>query len=106
MEQGAEREQVGARLGALAARLLGRQVRRGAEHGPLGGLVDRRRRRQVGGGERLVLRGEAEVEDLDAPVGGEEDVLRFEVAVHDAQRVRRRQAARQALPQGRHLRRG
>ena len=39
-------------------------------------------------------RGEAEVEDLDAAVGGEEDVLRLQVAMDDALLVRRGEAAR------------
>ena len=38
--------------------------------------------------------GEAEVEDLGAAVGGDEDVLRLQVAVDDALLVRGRQALR------------
>ena len=38
--------------------------------------------------------GEAEIEDLDPAISGEEQVLRLDVAVDDAVFVRRRQAAR------------
>ena len=74
-----------------AAGLLGRHVGRGAEDDPGGGpgVGEGRGLREVGGGSRpgTVARprlGEAEVEDLDLPVGGHLHVGGFEVAVDDA----------------------
>ena len=59
---------------------------------------------RAGGGEgrslgfllanRLLHLRESEVEDLHLPVGGNEDVIGLEVAVHDTLGVRRRQARR------------
>ena len=47
--------------------------------------------------------GQAEVEDLHQPVGGDEQVLGLEIAVHDAAAVRRRQAAGDLLGVGQRL---
>jgi hypothetical protein len=78
-EQHAHREDVGAAVDALAARLLGRHVRDLAlEH------AGARLRGRV---ERL---GDAEIDDLHLAVVGHEDVLRGDVAVHDAERACRR----------------
>ena len=88
VEHDAQRVQVGAsvHLGpALAHRLLGRDVlRRAHDHAGLGGRV------ALPGVERALLDlGDPEVEDLDevVPVGraGEEDVVRLDVAVRDAE---------------------
>ena len=80
----------------LAAGLLGGQVADRADHrarvrGPGRG---RRAAEVAGAGEQRILAREAEVEDLDAPVVEEEEVLGLDVAVNDALLVRRRQALR------------
>ena len=68
----------------MTLHLLRRHVADGAEDGPGSGLV-----RAVGDGvglmvHRLIDAGEPEVEHLDPTVGGQKDVRRLEVAVHDA----------------------
>ena len=93
VEHGAEREDVGALVRGLAAHLLGRHVGERAE--------DRARlrvaahRRDVGrtGYVLLLLRQlrQAEVEDLDAAVGRDEEVVGLQVAVDDALFVRGRE---------------
>ena len=67
---------VRARVGAVALRLLGRDVVDGAE---------RLLRHGVGGVGKT---GDAEVRDLDAAVAQHHDVLRLDVAVDDAARMR------------------
>ena len=75
VEHRAEREDVGARGGALALRLLGRHVVGRPHHDAAGGGV-------------LGAPGEAEIHDLDLPVRQHVDVAGLEVAVHHALRVR------------------
>ena len=82
VEDHPEGEEVGPRVHRLRPHLLGGHVsHRPHQHAGLGGA---RGRHLLGvhahGGEL----GEAEVEDLDAPVRGEEEVLGLEVAVDDA----------------------
>src|SRR3569623_1839925 len=74
---GRERVEVGAMIDLLAARLLGRHVRRRADD-----LALRQRARGV------VERGDAEVEHLPRAVVAQEDVVRLEIAMHDAARPR------------------
>ncbi len=87
VEHDAEAEDVGAVVGDLAARLLGRAVaHRAVGHADLGdGVVRPRRRRalrlRVVGDQQL---GEAEVEDARLPVRSHDDVGGLEVAVDDA----------------------
>ena len=82
VHQHAERKDVGPGIDLLAVQLLGRHVRRRAD--------DRTRLRHAG--ERgLALRldaGEAEVEHLEPTIGAAHDVLRLEVAMGDAGRMR------------------
>ncbi len=85
----AERIDIGARIDREPARLLRRHVRRRADH--------RADRREIRVGHVLVDQlGDAEIEDLHqirAVLGApDDDVVRFEIAVNDADRVRRRQA--------------
>jgi len=98
VEDGAEREQIGAGIGELSARLLRRHVR----HRPHRGA---RQRQLVAGRDRLELRGgqrtlaparrldlgEPEVEDLHLATGVHEDVGGLDVPVHDSFGVRRLQ---------------
>jgi hypothetical protein len=73
--------------------LLGRHVADRPDEQPGPGVTGRRQRP-----------GQAEVGHLDPPLGGDQDVLRLDVAVHDAGRVRRRQPvehARHDLERGR-----
>ena len=87
----AEAEDVGAMVGRLPPHLFRRHVADGAEHCSVA--------RHGGRGIIPVLDGltqasQTEVENLHDPVIGQEDVLRFQVAMHDASRVRRGQPAR------------
>ena len=75
----AGRVEVAARVDAFAARLLGREILRGAHDGA--GLGD--------GCGRLGDRArDPEVHDLDLAVAGDHDVARLDVAVHDPGAVR------------------
>ena len=76
VEDDPERVDVGARVGALPHRLLGRDVVGRAEHAPGGGDA-----------RLLELAGDPEVGDLGPPVGVDQDVLRLDVAVDHAARV-------------------
>src|SRR6185312_9827075 len=80
VEHGAEGALVGAGVERFAADLLRRHVPRRTHQCP---------RRREAGGFKIVggggeAAGDAEVENLDAAVGGEHDVLRLEVTVEDA----------------------
>ena len=89
VEDGAERELVAPEVDGVAPRLLGRHVGDRPEDGPL--LADGRERRRAGVARiaaRDVVAGEAEVEDLDAAVLRQEDVLGLDVAVDDSLLVR------------------
>jgi hypothetical protein len=74
VEHRAEREDVGARVRAVAVRLLGRHVVRSAHHDAARGRV-------------LHAAREPEVHDLDLPARQHVDVARLEVAVQHALRV-------------------
>ncbi len=67
----------------MPARLLGREVLHGAHD-----LAGRRQRHLVGDAR------DAEVGDLDATLGGNEQVARLDVAVHEPRRVRGLQGGR------------
>jgi hypothetical protein len=92
IQDGTEREQIGARVGELAARLLGRHVRHRAQRRARRGQVDPAAGfvRRAGARSRLAgtvdLR-EPEVEDLHLPARVHEDVRRLDVPVDDALRV-------------------
>ncbi len=93
VEHASQGEEIGARVDRLPPRLLGRHVADGADHlaglgegvddGGVCGVVRRSERRQ--------LQRDAEVEDLDAAVVGEEEVLGLEVAMDDVLGVHRGQ---------------
>ena len=88
----AEREDVGALVDRLALRLLGRHVGDGPHDAPLTGSDSRghgRLGRGVPGGP-LELR-QPEVEHLHAALVADHDVRGLDVAVDDADRMRRRQ---------------
>ncbi len=86
----AERKEVGARVGFLAAGLLGGHVAHRAHHQSLSRLEDVRRPTDQGSREL----GEAEVEHLHVAVVAHHHVLGLEVAVHDAGGVRGDQCLR------------
>ncbi len=91
VQHATEREDVGASVDAIAADLLWRHVAERAEHD-----VRRRsrQRRTIAIEERHLdpTQGQTEVENLDRAVVGEKHVLRLEIAVDDAARVRRGEA--------------
>ena len=89
-----EAEDVRAVVDGLAAHLLGGHVAHGADHRPGVGLAPQRGRFGVARrrGRRAALAREAEVEDLEATVARDDQVLGLEVAVDDALLVRRREA--------------
>ena len=89
----AEAEDVRAGVGGQPLDLLRRHVAGGPDD--QAGLGGGRLAVAAAGGRLPVGElGEAEVEDLDPPVAGHEEVVRLEVAVHDALLVRRREAPR------------
>ena len=75
----AEGVQVAAGVGRLAPGLLGREVGGGSHHCP--GLG------QAGGGPGTRHQGDAEVGDLHVPVGAQQHVLWFDIAVDDPRSV-------------------
>ncbi len=102
VENHPERENVGTVIDAQALDLLGRHVversHDGARFRGPGGTPrqdgSRRRARLLFRGRRLLLPGQAEVEDLHVPVLRDEEVLGLQVAVNDPLLVRRREALR------------
>jgi hypothetical protein len=93
VKDAAQRKDVGAMIAALAAYLFGRHVADRAQHDA--GLCDRRHRRCLRAWQRLArLACETEVQDLDGAVGGDENVLRFQIPVRDVLVVRRGKSAR------------
>ena len=98
VEHGPQGEDVRPVVGHLAAGLLRGQVADRADHraGVRRAGGGRRAAQVARAGEQRILPGEAEVEDLDAPVVEEEQVLGLDVAVHDALLVRRGEALRHA----------
>ncbi|HEU0031205.1 MAG TPA: hypothetical protein VFQ53_11270 [Kofleriaceae bacterium] len=110
VQHDAEREHVGAAVDRLARELLGRHVAGRADHhaGRRPRRVDRGRlqrrvrhrlgeRGRLGVGRVLVVGRQlrdAEVEDLDAAIAGQEQVVGLDVAMDDVGFVRRREPAR------------
>ena len=95
VEQRAEAEEIGAMIGGPAAHLLRRHVAHRAEDDAGAGLRRRGSRRLADADSlRVDQLGQAEVEDLDAAVIGEEDVVGLEVAVNDPLVVRRGEPVR------------
>ena len=96
VERDREAELIAARVDGAAVALLGRHVRRGADAG-----AGARQRLEGRRGARLGLTGlgradaarQPEVEDAHPSVGADDHVLGLEVAVDDAERVRRGEAA-------------
>lgn len=87
VQRGAERPQVGGGPGVLAAHAFGGQV------------VDRADDLPGAGDRRVALHlGDAEVREQYPPVGGQQDVARLDVAVHDAGGVRGAQGAQHPQP--------
>ena len=89
VDHGAEREDVGARVGLFAVELFRRHVLQGAEDRASAGQPSGRRRAggSGGNGRRRAQLGEAEVEDV-RPSLREHHVARLQVPVHDAPAVR------------------
>ena len=85
VEEHSQREDVAGLGGRLAADLLGRQVawraeqsRRRSRRGPA------RPSRRCGPAARAGAARQAEIEDLDQPVGGDHHIFGLQVAVHDS----------------------
>ena len=90
VERHAQGEHIAARVGRLAAELLGRHVRRRALD------VGRRGRRRAGRAHRPADRcaRDPEIRDADPTIVADQDVAGLDVAMDDPRRVRRAQAAR------------
>src|SRR5207249_1753300 len=97
VEDRAEREDVGAVIGVLPLHLFRRHVGYRSHDGAAQRLEGRRIRASSlpwrNHGRIAHQLGDAEVDDLQAALDRDEQVLRFEIAVHDSLGVRRRQAA-------------
>ena len=93
IQDGAEREDVGAMVNIFRAHLLGRHVTDSSHHrASLGALGKRRfRTRSV---FALANLGKAEVQNLHPPLIGEKQVFRLQIAMDDPFFMRRRQAVR------------
>ena len=89
----AEREHIRAFVRRLAADLFRRHVAGRAEHRVSRGPQWRRHRPSIEIRIADAKLGDAEVENLHAPVARDHHVLRLEIAVHDPLRVRRGEAA-------------
>ena len=87
----AEAEDVAAVIGIQSAHLLRRHVPDRAHDDA--GTRQRGRHCRVGMSRCLRHPRQTEIEDLRAAVPGQQDVLRLQIAVHDAGRMRRGQAA-------------
>jgi hypothetical protein len=96
VEDRAHREQIRTRIGRLSADLLGGHVAWSAHPQTVlrdgGRVAPPTSRVGIALGRAVVPAGHAEVEDLDLAIRGQEDVLRLQVAMDDAARVRRSQA--------------
>jgi len=88
----AEAVEIGARVDLLALRLLRREIERRPEH-------------DIAGGDRRLVEGsrDAEVRDAHLAVGPEEDVMRFDVAMHDTMCVRGGQCRRDLVGEPQHF---
>jgi len=84
VHQNAEREQIRTGIDLAAARLLRGHRVASADHRPMRGQRLLTLGISRGTGDRP---GEAEVQDLGAPAGGDDDVLGLEVAVDQARGV-------------------
>ena len=82
----AEREQVGRRIRGFTADLLRRHVADRAEHAA--GLRRDKRARRRNSGHGVLCARQAEVEDLGVQIAGDEDIVRFQIAVDDTFCVR------------------
>ena len=82
----AEREDIAAVIDGTAANLFRRHIADGADDEPRNGVDLSRREERVrrSSGDRLDELREAEVENLHAPIEGDEQILGLEIAVHDA----------------------
>ena len=96
VQDGPEAEQVRALIRGLTPDLLGRHVPDGAKNRALLGVRLRRGERLAGSQRhRRHQLGDAEVEDLQPSLLGDEEVLRLQVAMDDAFLVRSREALRE-----------
>ncbi len=88
IENGSEAKDVGAIIDGLAAHLLGRHIAGGADDHAGIGTVGDRRGIAIGFSLTMDQFGQSEVQNFDAAVFGEEEILRLEIAVNDALVVR------------------
>ena len=90
-----EREDVGTVVNRRPTHLFGRHVPDGSQYGArIRRTVQGRGDRGAACGRRVVPR-QAEVENFQPPIGGDEEILGFQIAVDDAFVVRSRQTARE-----------
>lgn len=93
VQDAAESKKIGAAVDLLSPDLLGRHISDRSHHLPFRRVAHFRGAFRHGLGFRLQQLGQAEIQDLNRPILGQEQVFRFQVPVNDASLMGDRQSA-------------